>query len=219
MKHRRGNWRRGLFLAGVLALTGVLLWMRQLTSPAIPPSGTAFVIHQVGPPAVRYIAVGDCYTCGTGVTPEQAWPSLLTADLRARGVPTGLVANVAVDGWRTEDALTQGLPSYQAASPTFATLMIGVNDTYEDLTLDQFRQQLGTLMDKMQTALPDPSHLVILTIPDFAVTPVGARYAWQNDAWRRIFQFNTIIQEEAQKRHLTTVDLFPLSKQMRKAPH
>lgn len=70
---------------------------------------------------IRYVAIGDSYTLGEGVAPEESWPALLTEHLAANGINIRLIANPSKTGWTTQDAIDRGLPAYEAARPTFAT--------------------------------------------------------------------------------------------------
>ena len=54
----------------------------------------------------------------------------------------------------------------------------------------------------------------MVTIPDFGVTPTGPRYAHGRNISEGLTRFNQIIAEEAIKRDLRVVDVFPLSKKM-----
>jgi len=144
---------------------------------------------------------------------DEAWPEVLTRSLQSKGVKISLVANLGVNGWRTEDAIENELPIYDKATPQFATLMIGVNDTYRETTPDQFRARFCTLLDHMIDKLPQKSKIVAIDIPDFTVTPSGARYA-SASAVKKLKEFNTIIDQESAKRGVPVVDVTQLSRHM-----
>ena len=57
-----------------------------------------------------------------------------------------------------------------------------------------------------------------MNIPDFSVTPDGPNYARGRDISAGLTSFNQIIAEEAQRRGLPVVDIFPISQQMRGRP-
>ncbi|BDI33077.1 hypothetical protein CCAX7_51280 [Capsulimonas corticalis] len=224
--HSQRN-RNALFALAFAALSSLLWSLRTpsgdsaLAAPRIDSgaeNSQPFLIQKVAPSDIRYVAVGDSYTCGTGATPRQSWPALLTRHLRAHGIPIGLAANLGVAGWTTRQALEVETPVFRKQSPTFATLMIGVNDTYRATTAEEFRIQLAALIDQMQSALPDKSKILLVTIPDFTVTRSGAEYARQSEAASKIIAFNAIIQDEAARRGLPVVDVYPLSQQMANAP-
>lgn len=163
---------------------------------------------------IRYAAVGDSYTIGTGAVPGECWPAVLTGLMMAKGVDITLVANPAQDGWTTADAIRGELRPYADSHPNFATLMIGVNDTYRGLPQAQFRSELVYLIDAMQKELPGKGRLLIVTIPDYSVTPAGAQFAGMNIGASNVVLFNKIIFEEARKRSLPVFDVYPLTKKM-----
>jgi len=70
----------------------------------------------------------------------------------------------------------------------------------------------------MLAVLRDKNRLLIVTIPDFGVTPTGPRYARGRNISEGLTRFNQIITEEATKRALRIVDVFPISKEMRDDP-
>ena len=166
--------------------------------------------------SIRYVAIGDSYTIGEGATKDEAWPSVLTKHLREKGVKVELIANPSVTGWTTQQAIDRELPVYIEAKPNFATLLIGVNDWVQGIDATIFRQRFAMLANRMLEFLPDKRRLLVVTIPDFGVTPTGGRYARGRNISEGIASFNKIIFEESAKRGLRVVDIFALSKQMEK---
>ena len=163
---------------------------------------------------IRYVALGDSYSIGEGATPEQAWPSLLTRHLSSKGIKIALVANPSVTGWTTQRAIDRELPVFHAAKPTFATLLIGVNDWVQGVAEEKFRHNFKYLVEQMLASLQDRNRLLVITIPDFAVTPNGPKYAKGRDIVQGIQSFNKIILEESSKRGLRVADIFSLSQKM-----
>ena len=163
---------------------------------------------------VRYAVIGDSYSCGEGAKPNEAWPSLLTQHLKQQGLNIDLVSNPSVTGWTAKDAIDKELPKFVNANPNFATLLIGVNDWVQNVDELSFRNRLSYLVDSMLAVLPNKKRLLVVTIPDFGVTPTGHKYAHGRNIHEGIMQFNKIVNEEAHKRGLRAVDIFPLSKKM-----
>jgi len=167
---------------------------------------------------VRYVAIGDSYTIGEGAKKEEAWPSVLTKHLQEKGIKIELIANPSVTGWTTQMAIEKELPVFVESKPNFATLLIGVNDWVQQVDEKTFRQRFVTLVDRMLELLPNKHRLLVVTIPDFGVTPTGARYSHGRNISEGIASFNKIIVEEAKKRDLRVVDIFELSKKMKGDP-
>jgi lysophospholipase L1-like esterase len=163
---------------------------------------------------IRYAAIGDSYSIGEGASPNESWPAVLTKRLKSEGFDIELVANPSRTGWTTQDAIDRELPVFLKAKPDFSTLQIGVNDWVQGVGETVFRKRFAFLLDQMLGVLSNKKHLLVVTIPDFGVTPTGARYANGRDISQGINRFNEIIQEEATNRGLTIVDVFPLSKKM-----
>jgi lysophospholipase L1-like esterase len=165
---------------------------------------------------IRYAVIGDSYSCGEGATPKESWPALLTQHLNAQGLHVDLVSNPSVTGWTTKDAIDRELPKFINSNPTFASLLIGVNDWVQGVDETTFRNRFSYLLDQMLAVLPNKKRLLVVTIPDFGVTPTGPKYSRGRNIHEGIMQFNQIMTEESRKRGLTVVDIFLLSKKMGK---
>ncbi len=163
---------------------------------------------------VRYVAVGDSYTMGEGADLKGSWPVILTLHLQRQGVPIQLKKILARTGWATSEAIVYALPGFQELKPNFATLMIGVNDWVRGVSPEEFRKRLAILIDQMLKSLPDKKNLVVVTIPNFSVTPSAKQYARGRDIAAGLSAFNAIIKSEAALRHLEVVDIFPVSQEM-----
>ena len=163
---------------------------------------------------IRYAVIGDSYSSGEGATPKESWPALLNQHLNAQGLPIDLASNPSVTGWTTKDAIDRELSKFVNSNPNFATLLIGVNDWVQGVDETTFRNRFGYLVDQMLAVLPNKKRLLVVTIPDFGVTPTGPKYARGRNIHEGILRFNQIVTEEARKRGLEVVDIFPTSKKM-----
>ena len=163
---------------------------------------------------IRYVAVGDSYSIGEGASPNESWPEVMTRHLNEKGLRVELVANPSVTGWTTQQAIDRELPIFLKEKPNFGTLLIGVNDWVQDVDPKAFRKNFTFLVDQMLGVLRDKNRLLIVTIPDFGVTPTGPKYARGRNISEGIASFNEIITEESKKRGLRVVDIFGLSKKM-----
>jgi lysophospholipase L1-like esterase len=168
--------------------------------------------------AVRYIALGDSYTICEGAQINQSWPRLLEGHLKEKGMNVELVANPSVTGYTTQNLIERELPVFEKSDADFVTLLIGVNDWVHGVDTEMFTQNLRYIIDQVQGKIKDKKKIILITIPDFGVTPTGAMYSGGRDISAGIAEFNAIILKEAQKRGLPSVDIFQLSKGMKNDP-
>ena len=124
-----------------------------------------------------YLALGDSYTIGEGVDAEDRWPVRLAAALDASGIPVGEPRIIARTGWTTAELLD----AIAAASPAppsdhaLVTLLIGVNDEYRGYGVDAFASGFERLLARaIELAANDPHRVIVVSIPDWSVTPFAA---------------------------------------------
>jgi lysophospholipase L1-like esterase len=163
---------------------------------------------------IKYVALGDSYTIGEGAKPGEAFPDLLTKHLKKNGIEIVLSANPSITGWTTEDLIEKEIPVFDRIKPDFVTLLIGVNDWVQGIDSGTFHKNLNYIIDHGQSLLPDKSKVLLITIPDFGITPTGKMYSEGRDISKGITDFNNIIKSEAIKRNLPVVDIFPESQKM-----
>lgn len=166
----------------------------------------------------RFVPVGDSYTKCEGAAVSESWPVVLVKHLQKNGVGVELVANPAKTGWLTGHVIELELPLFEQYHPTFSTLLIGANDYVQDMAVMEFQANLKTILDRMQKVLPDPKKIILLTIPDFSVTQIGEIFAGEKNVEKGIQEYNDVIKRESEIRHLSLVDLFPISKGMKDDP-
>ncbi|MBN8694734.1 MAG: SGNH/GDSL hydrolase family protein [Bacteroidetes bacterium] len=167
---------------------------------------------------IRYVALGDSYTICTGAKPSEAWPVLLSKHLKDAGIDIELIANPSANGFSTQNLIDYELSVFEESKANFVTLLIGVNDWVRNVDKQTYTKNLQFILDKVQAKLEDKSKILLITIPDFGVTPEGKNYGNGRNISEGINEFNTIIKTEAAKRKLPVVDIFKLSKEMGNKP-
>ena len=164
--------------------------------------------------ATRYLPLGDSYTICTGASEKESWPYLLTEHLNNLKLGCSLLDNPARNGFSTRDLIENELPLVKKLKPDLVTLLIGVNDWVRQVPKEDFVKNLKDILDELQRSLPDKHRIILITIPDFGVTPQGKHYSRGRDISKGIAEFNAVILQEAVVRHLPVVDIFELSKKM-----
>jgi len=124
---------------------------------------------------LRYLALGDSYTIGEAVDEAGRWPMQLARLLRMEGVLVGDPRIIATTGWTTDEldaAITAAEPLGQH---DFVTLLIGVNNQYRGRDVEEYRTQFAALLWRaIGFAGNRPGRVLVLSIPDWGVTPFGA---------------------------------------------
>ena len=164
---------------------------------------------------LKYIAFGDSYTICTGTLNDQEhWPNILTTHLNEAGIKIELIANPSRNGFTTQNVIDKELPLLNSTID-FATLLVGVNDWVRETDKSTYQKNLIFCIESIQKKLTKKNNLIIITIPDFGVTPQGVLYSNGRDISIGITEFNNIIKGEAKKRNLVCVDIFQTSQLMK----
>lgn len=162
----------------------------------------------------RFLALGDSYTIGEGVTPDQNWPHQLAAALHAQGVAIAEPEIVARTGWTT-DELSAAMDAHAFHPPyDLVTLLIGVNNQYRGRDLENYRADFRKLLERaIALAGGDPSRVLVVSIPDWGVTRFGAESG--RDAAqiaREIDAFNAAAANISATLHARCVDITAISR-------
>ncbi|MCH7400894.1 SGNH/GDSL hydrolase family protein [Belliella kenyensis] len=123
-----------------------------------------------------YLALGDSYTIGEGVDSKDRYPSQLVTKLASKNVEFDQPIIVATTGWTT-DELQKGIEKAQIKGQTYdlVTLLIGVNNQYRGRSVDNFQLEFkALLLDAITFARGNTSNVIVLSIPDWGVTPFAA---------------------------------------------
>ena len=184
----------------------ILLWLCACSSysSTAAPEDTSLKI--------RYLALGDSYTIGESVDEAERWPNQLSGFLRADGVPAE-VDMIARTGWTTKE-LWEGIQARQISPPyDLVSLLIGVNNQYRGYGIDEYREQFIFLLNKaIEYAGGDPKHVIVLSIPDWGVTPFARGRNIEQIA-KDIGAFNAVNRTETEKVGARYVDVTPISRE------
>jgi len=132
-------------------------------------------------PTPHFLALGDSYTIGESVAAEDRWPERLVGLLAARGVAMSPPRVIARTGWTTRDlarALDAERPQVPVEAPfELVSLMIGVNDQFRGEDVEGYAARFEALLARVVAlAGGSPSRVLVLSIPDYGVTPFARRF-------------------------------------------
>lgn len=160
-----------------------------------------------GPPdALRYVALGDSYTIGTSVREHERWPNQLVA----RMPRLELVANLGVNGFTSGDLIEVELPRLDALRADFLSVLIGVNDVVQGVPVSVYRANVAEILSVVVDRVGG-RHALVVTTPDYTVTPSGADYGDPARQAAGIRENNAIITAAAAARGVAVVDIHDIS--------
>jgi lysophospholipase L1-like esterase len=186
--------------------------------------GGGFVM---GRPEARWLALGDSYTIGESVGPEERYPQQVRRLLEEKDhLVFGEPEIIAVTGWTTGDLLEAvsaakggvggkgeemggggGDGKAKGAVYDVVSLLIGVNNQFQGRSQGEYREQFELLLQKcIRLAGNRPGHVMVVSIPDYSVMPFGR----EGDAAMiaaQIDSFNYINFELARKYGVNYVDV------------
>jgi lysophospholipase L1-like esterase len=161
---------------------------------------------------MRFLSLGDSYTIGESVPPDQRWPVQLAAWLRKEGAAIDEPQIIATTGWTT-DELWAGMDRAAPRGPfELVSLLIGVNNQYRGRPVAEYQTQFDALLGRaIQLAGAQARRVLVLSIPDWGVTPF-ARSRDPAAIGRDIDEFNAANARAARLAGAQYVDVTPVSR-------
>ncbi len=161
---------------------------------------------------MRYVALGDSYTIGTGVEPDEAWPRQLA--LRLADLELALIANLAVNGSTADDVATKQLPDLDSLEPELVSLLVGVNDVVQGVPEERYGARVSEILDGMLQRLP-PAGVFGVATPDYTASRQGGAYGAPERQRAAVLRNNEILRGACEYRGITFVpDTFDISQQL-----
>lgn len=165
---------------------------------------------------MKYLALGDSYTIGEGVSAPERYPAQAAVLLRQEGVFLGSVEYIAQTGWTTGNLAGAIASKNLTNTYDIVTLMIGVNDQYQKNDTTGYRANFTNLLEtSIRLAGYKKSRVIVLSIPDYGVTPFGA--AWPKIGIQ-IDAFNAINQSVSNAYKVTYLDITVISRRAANHP-
>ncbi len=162
--------------------------------------------------AYSLLALGDSYTIGEGLSPEESFPYQAVHLLQEAGLlfrPPDILART---GWTT-DELAAAMSQWQLQpSYDFGTLLIGVNKQYRGGDVLEYAGQFESLLREAKRL---SGGVIVLSIPDWSVSPFAQDHL--KDTKGRTLSnvgvaavidvFNATAARIARQYHVTVIDI------------
>ena len=169
--------------------------------------------NSTDPSAKTYLALGDSYTIGQSVSEAERFPNQTVALLRAQNIKINDPKIIDTTGWTTKNLIDALNANQLQNNYDVVSLLIGVNNQYQERSLDEYKTEFTLLLNRaIQYAANKPTHVFVLLIPDYSVTP----FAQGSDKAKiaaEIDQFNAANKTISLQLGVNYLDITPISRE------
>ncbi|CAN5294247.1 SGNH/GDSL hydrolase family protein [soil metagenome] len=160
-----------------------------------------------------YLALGDSYTIGEGVPLEQSWPVQLVNGLKEMGYKIAPPKIIAKTGWTTRNLIDNVETEINVQRQfDLVSILIGVNNQYQNRRETEFEVELEEIFRKaINHSKLRERGVFALSIPDYGVTPFGARNA--DTIAVQIDRYNAIVRRVAEQYNVDFYNITPISRE------
>lgn len=164
---------------------------------------------------LRYLALGDSYTIGTGTPgPDHAFPARLARLAHERLGVEVEVTNPAVNGYATTDVIREELPLLAVVRPHLVSILVGANDLARGWSRETYAQGLEAIYDAAARAVAQPAAVLAVTVPDWSLAPAAAAFGDPGHLRTEIDWRNEKALSEARRRGFRSFDVAPISRRL-----
>lgn len=151
-----------------------------------------------------YLALGDSYTIGEQVLLEENFPHQTVALLNGK---LSIPQIIATTGWTTDELDAAITAANITTTFDIVSLLIGVNNQYRERTINNFEIEFEHLLQRgIEFANNKSTHVVVLSIPDWGVTPFADGRDREKIA-TEIDAYNLVCKIAAQKFNTHFIDI------------
>jgi lysophospholipase L1-like esterase len=138
------------------------------------------------------LCLGDSYTIGEGLPLHESFPYQVLQLLRKTGYHFHAPEIVAKTGWTTFELAEHLIHHKLEEHYDFVTLLVGVNNQYRGLSLDDYAEDFDFLVKKaIHLAKGHAQCVMVLSIPDWGASPFAKGKNAEKIA-EEIRDFNTV---------------------------
>jgi lysophospholipase L1-like esterase len=163
--------------------------------------------------SIRYLALGDSYTIGTGLEHlAQNFPSLLAGRLRQVLSIDVVLINLGVNGYTTTDLIREELPVARRSAPELVSILIGANDVVQGSDDATYRARLTQIYETVKSLGLRSVRVVAVSVPDFSPLAGAAPFGTPSHLRARIDAINEIARQEATSLGFQYADITAISR-------
>ncbi|MEO6917228.1 MAG: GDSL-type esterase/lipase family protein [Chitinophagaceae bacterium] len=122
------------------------------------------------------LALGDSYSIGEGVESVESFSHQAVEFLQRSGYMFAMPDVLARTGWTAQDLLAAIKSTHLKEQYSFVTLLIGVNNQFQELDLAEYESTFRILLRiAIRFAGGNPGSVYVLSIPDWSKTPFASK--------------------------------------------
>jgi len=167
---------------------------------------------------ISMLCLGDSYTIGEALPLYESFPYQLVQLLRKQHISVHAPEIIAKTGWTTFELADYIINHAFSDHYDFVTLLIGVNNQYRGLAVEEYTEEFEFLLKKaIHFADGISQHVCVVSIPDWGVTPFAKGKNTHTIA-TAIDHFNEVNKTISHKYGTHYIDITPLSREAKKDP-
>lgn len=190
----------------------ILFFVSFWLSSCSPEQTLPYYVDNPNTKQINYLALGDSYTIGQSVCTTCRFPEQLKSRIQT-AYPNNpfLLQVIAKTGWTTTNLLSEINLANPSTNFDLVTLLIGVNNQYQNKPFSLYEQEFPALVQKaIQLAKGDKSNVIVVSIPDYAYTPYGQGAA---DITAELEEYNTFAQNYCTQNQIEFVYITDITQQ------
>jgi lysophospholipase L1-like esterase len=155
------------------------------------------------------LSLGDSYTIGEQVRADENFPNQVRKILNDKGIIFEKPDIIAKTGWTTDELQQAIIKENPGRHYDIVTLLIGVNNQYRDRKVTGYIPEFESLLKQaIQFADNYTSHVIVISIPDWGVTPFAAERD-REQITRKVNEYNAANKSIAEKYGVHYIDITP----------
>ncbi|MGJ3235266.1 SGNH/GDSL hydrolase family protein [Marivirga sp.] len=162
---------------------------------------------------LQYLALGDSYTIGQGVSENERWPVQLSQRIEQETTLHVEVEIIALTGWTTSNLLG-AIESYDIDTGDYnlVSLLIGVNNQYQGKPYSLYETEFDSLLQIATQIAGAGGNVFVVSIPDYGVTPFGSSNS--EKIAREIDQYNEYAKSVCNEADIPFIDITSISRDL-----
>lgn len=165
---------------------------------------------------LSYLALGDSYTIGQSVCESCRFPAQLQDSIKNYLSSSDNISLkiVAQTGWTTTNLKTAIANENLNATYDLVTLLIGVNNQYQNKPFELYETEFPELLQMAITlAKGNSNHVIVVSIPDYAFTPFGQSGSNPSNISNQLDNYNLFAKNYAESLGVAFVNITDITRE------